>query len=745
MGGNSGKKPVRKYRRFWFFLIMALLILSACGGAGETADESTPSEPPSPPITETDIHEESSEVPSAEDGAGGEEVLFYENAYEAYGAKCRELSKMYGSGRLVEHTGDGLRENGCYMSGLCMVDLIDFDGAKEKDLLVVYSQGENAGVNSQGKDIPQAGNYRVEVWTYEEGYLKLLVSADHASSYLYFKNEYWDTDNCFLTVYEREYDKTAVIQIYEERPEGDVFTNYYCLPHYDGGYELRCDIYTSEGGKFYENGEEIEWLYDYCYRVCGYDTILAGVQLSSSEYGRNGLAKFGVDMSYGLARSEENMQGLDGETFQSMMKVRGEYFGAYMQTLLEIRRDTAGEGGVRFREPGFTLYDMDGNGVPELIVNISPSEAGSWCQVYTWVGDQAVQCGEGRSGHSTFYMGSGDGMVRTEGHMDVYHYEKWDLQGTELVITEFAGGTAEPQRGYPPLDDYGYQAYDKEVRFWKGDLSTLLYMSGLDARESLRKFEEAVSATADTQYQYVYEDLDRDGEKELVAVIEEERGYEVWYCGSDGSRCEKVCEIDDLMDGYRLEILRLESETHVAVNRYNMLGNAKMYSILALKEGGIKSLVSDHWGYVYQNGDGDIVMDIEAYDGHYDVDLDFYIRHTWKDTYLYYDGEKYREYAAAVLTEEEFLQSYENSSDVLDAVRQSVELAEGESLEITSIFVRGNGIVQIQCEHRFAYGSIDFFYFEYKSDEHNKLSGGKELIYGQMGAVLSQLEAAEWP
>lgn len=726
-------------KRFWFSLmIMALLIiiLAACGRTKETADESSQSETPSSPITETDIREESSEMPSAEDGTGGAEALFYENAYEAYSAKCSELSKKYGSSRLVEHTDDGGRESGCYMSGLCIVDLIDFDGGKEKNLLVVYAQGENTGINSQGKDIPQAGNYCVEVWTYEEGYLKPLLSADHASSYLYFKTKYWDTDNCFLTVY--EYDGRALIQIYEESPEGDVFTNYYCSP-YSRTDEPECAIYTSRDGKFYENEEEIPELLWYM-KVCGYDTILAAVQLSSSEYGKEELAKFGVDMSYGLVRSGENMRELDNETFQSMMKVSGEYFPAYMQTLLKIRRDTLEEGGG-FREPGFTLHDMDGNGVPELIVDISPSEAGSRCQVYTYVRDQAVECGEGSSGHSTFYIGPGGGMVRTEGHMDVYHYEKWDLQGTELVITEFARGTAEREKGYPPLEDYGYQAYGSEVRFWSGDYSTLFYMSGMDALESVERFEEAVSATADTQYQYVYEDLDRDGEKELVAVTEEELGYEVWYCGSDGSRCEKVCEIDQGMECYRLEILRLESETHVAVNRYNMMGNAKKYSILALKEGSIKSLVSDHWGYVYQNGDGDIVMDIEAYDGHYDVDLDGYIMHTWNDTYLYYDGEKYREYGAAVLTEEEFLKSYENSSDVLDAIRQSVEIAEGERLEITSIFVRGNGIVQIQCEHRFAYGSIDFFYFEYKSDEHNKLSGGKELIYGQMGAVLSQLEA----
>lgn len=732
---------IRMDKRFWLSLmIMALLIiiilLSACGRAKETEDESLQSEISSPSITGTDIREESSEMPSAEDSVGGAEALFYENAYEAYSAKCSELSKKYGSGRLVEHTDDGGLESGCYMSGLCIVDLIDFDGGREKDLLVVYAQGENTGVNGQGKDIPQAGNYRVEIWTYEEGYLKPLVSVDHASSYLYFKTEYWDTDNCFLTVY--EYDGRALIQIYEESPEGDVFTNYYCSP-YSRTDEPECAIYTSRDGKFYENEEEIPELRWYM-KVCGYDTILAAIQLSSSEYGRERLAKFGVDMSYGLDRSMKNMQDLSDGTFQTMMKVSGEYFPAYMQTLLEIRYDTLEEGGG-FREPGFTLYDMDGNGVPELIVNISPSEAGSSCQVYTYVRDQAVECGEGYSGHSTFYSGPGGGMVRTEGHMDVYHYEKWDLQGSELVITEFARGTAEREKGYPSLDDYGYQVYDREVWFWHGDYSTLFYMSGMDALESVERFEEAASATADTQYQYVYEDLDRDGEKEFVAVTEE-RGYEVWYCGSDGSRCEKVCEIDQTMDGYGLEILRLESETHVAVNRYNMIGDAKKYSILALKEGGIKSLVSDHWGYVYQNGDGDIVMDIEAYDGCYDADLDIHIMHTWKDTYLYYDGEKYREYGAAVLTEEEFLKSYANGLEVLDKIRQSTELAEGESLELTSIFVRGNGIVQIQCEYRYAYGNIDFFYYEYKSDEHNKLSGGKELNYGQMGAVLSQLEAS---
>ena len=243
-------------------MIMALLIiilLSACGRAKETEDESSQSETPGPSITETDIREEYSEIPPAEDGVGAAEAHSYENAYEAYSEKCSELSKKYGSGRFVEHTDDG---------------------GREKDLLVVYAQGEDTGINSQGKEIPQAGNYHVEVWTYEEGYLKPLVSADHASSYLYFKTEYWDTDNCFLTVY--EYDGRALIQIYEESPEGHVFTNYYCSP-YSRSDEPECAIYTSRDGKLYENEEEIPELLWYM-KVCGYDTILAGVQLSSSEY-----------------------------------------------------------------------------------------------------------------------------------------------------------------------------------------------------------------------------------------------------------------------------------------------------------------------------------------------------------------------------------------------------------------------------------------------------------------------------
>lgn len=731
MYGNSVKNFGR-YAGFWLSWIMALFFLSACGKAEDTAEESSQSEPPDIQSTE-----ESSEMPDSKIRSGGEEAVVYGNACEAYYAKCQELGEEYGKGRLVEHTAArGIRwdESCCYMSGLCFADLIDLNGGETKELLVVYFHEEDMGVNSDGIEIPHAGNYCVEVWTYEEGRLKLLISADHASSYLSWRDASWDAENCFLTVYEK--DGKALLQIYEDSSEGDVFTNYSCSMFADGDEPER-KVYTSRDGKFYEDGKEVSEFFWYI-RLCGYDTILASVQLSSSEYGREGLAQFGVDMSYGLDQSMKNIQSLSDENAPTMLEVSGLYFSAYMETLWRIRRDIHEEG-FSFRMPEFTLYDMDGNGVPELIVNIAPNEAAASCQVYTCVSEEAVLCGEGDSGHSTFYTGAKGGLVRTEGHMDVYHYEKWDLQGTELVITEFAGGTAEPMEGYPPLEDYGYQAYDHDVWFWNGDLSTLLYMSGLEALESVQRFEKAVSATADTDYQYTYEDLDRDGAKELLAVLE---GCEVWYCGSDGAPCEMVYRLEHTVgDFYNLELLRLENETHVTVNTYDVIGNYQYYSILALKEGSIQCLVPDNIGYVYENDSGDIVLNRQVYDGHYNAEWDRYTTHTYKDTYLYYDGENYREYAAAVLTEEEFLRLYDNGSDVLDRIRQGTEPAEGESLEITAFFVRGNGIVQIQCEHRFADGDIAFFYYELRSDENGKLSGGEGQNRGQMHPQLSNLEA----
>ncbi len=129
-----------------------LLFITGCGQSKEAVDKSSQSDISSFQSTEEDVFEDAFAMPAAGDSLDKEEALFYENAYEAYSEKCQELSEKYGNGRIVEHTVDtgGWECGCCYMSGLCFVDLIDFNGSEVKDLLVVYSQGENTGANIQG-------------------------------------------------------------------------------------------------------------------------------------------------------------------------------------------------------------------------------------------------------------------------------------------------------------------------------------------------------------------------------------------------------------------------------------------------------------------------------------------------------------------------------------------------------------------------------------------------------------------
>lgn len=68
-------------------------------------------------------------------------------------------------------------------------------------------------------------------------------------------------------------------------------------------------------------------------------------------------------------------------------------------------------------------------------------------------------------------------------------------------------------------------------------------------------------------------------------------------------------------------------------------------------------------GYVCMRDTGDITLNVEAYDGMYDASLDMMILHTWKDTFLYFDGTSYNEYGAAEIPESAYLQ-YENASEI---------------------------------------------------------------------------------
>lgn len=237
--------------------------------------------------------------------------------------------------------------------------------------------------------------------------------------------------------------------------------------------------------------------------------------------------------------------------------------------------------------------------------------------------------------------------------------------------------------------------------------------------------------------EHVYTDMDRDGAAELLGVYlnEEAYSYHTWYCSSDGEECYQIQENLQSYDECALELLPLDGETHVAINAYNLMGNNKNHSIAVLRDGKAECLVTNEYGTVKMDAEGNILLNIESYDAYYDGDC--WTGHTWKDTYLYYDGAFYKEYGATEISEETFLQM-EGGQALLSAIREKWQ-RQDTNIEF-SFYLRSNHILHIQCALKEADGGIRYFYYTLKWDE-NKITGGLENYYdGQMGTSFSMLE-----
>lgn len=241
-------------------------------------------------------------------------------------------------------------------------------------------------------------------------------------------------------------------------------------------------------------------------------------------------------------------------------------------------------------------------------------------------------------------------------------------------------------------------------------------------------------------YVYASVDMDKDGENEMIGVTDND--FSVWYCSSDLEDCYMVS--DGPSHGYddcSIKEIEFDGERHVVINTYNLMGNDKSYSILALHDGKMEILVDDNYGYVYENEKNDIILDVESYDGEYDKDGGFWLMHTWVDTYLYYEDGKYGEYGAAKLSESDFLK-FDNAREVLDEIDR--ENRNEDVLEMRySYFLRKNGIVHIQCEEESEW-FIDCYYYTFRVNG-NRLDTEMSQNYGNMYPVLSQLDEVTYP
>ena len=256
-------------------------------------------------------------------------------------------------------------------------------------------------------------------------------------------------------------------------------------------------------------------------------------------------------------------------------------------------------------------------------------------------------------------------------------------------------------------------------------------------RQMLALLDEACGSKI---YTYVSVDMDKDGENEMIGVANDH--FSIWYCSSNLADCYMVSDgPSHEYDDCTIEQIELNEERHIVIDAYNMLGDDKSYSILALHDGKIEILVNDNYGYVYMNKKNDIILDVEAYNGEYDKIYDIWMTHTWTDTYLYYEDGKYKEYGAAILSENNFLK-YDNAQELLDEIEK--ENRNEDVLEIRySYYIRENGIVYIQCELE-EEEFIEYFHYKYRENE-NHLDFEMPRNYGIMYSTLSQLDEVTYP
>lgn len=289
---------------------------------------------------------------------------------------------------------------------------------------------------------------------------------------------------------------------------------------------------------------------------------------------------------------------------------------------------------------------------------------------------------------------------------------------------------------------FGFLPSDNEKYLSKYDDSKLIQWVEMFKNRALSESEllaitEMTANHAIEDYRYI--DMDHDGAKELIGIYHNDRGlYQTWYCSSDGRTCTLVYQTEEGMDESKIELLDVGSETHVVLNTYRMMGTGQNYSIIGLKNKKAICLISEKKGYVSMTNERDITLNVEAYDGVYEPGINGMMLHTWKDTYLFFDGNQYKEYGAIEISENEFL-AYQNSREIKEKIEGELSQSNTTFLEF-SYFRRKNGILHIQCNVHSDSGQIQYGYYtvRYVDKKLNKEIG--EYNSGQMTTAFSDLE-----
>ena len=104
---------------------------------------------------------------------------------------------------------------------------------------------------------------------------------------------------------------------------------------------------------------------------------------------------------------------------------------------------------------GYALYDIDKDGVPELLVRFGDCEAADHTKIYTFRDGEMALAGDLPSGHTSFYTSPGENaMVWNWGHMGAHYVEELRLaDGVLEQETVFEETLTDPDAEYTDMTD----------------------------------------------------------------------------------------------------------------------------------------------------------------------------------------------------------------------------------------------------------------------------------------------------
>lgn len=90
-----------------------------------------------------------------------------------------------------------------------------------------------------------------------------------------------------------------------------------------------------------------------------------------------------------------------------------------------------------FGVDGYYLYDINKDGIPELVVKFGTCEADYIGHCYTFDGEMAVFVEEVGLGHASLYTDpENNGVIYLWGHMGYQYMQRWSMEENELLIEE---------------------------------------------------------------------------------------------------------------------------------------------------------------------------------------------------------------------------------------------------------------------------------------------------------------------